>query len=147
MIVTSFKRTLATLVLGALVAGSTVGVARLPEAHAGGGGLNFVQVPGRLASIAAGADGAVWGLNAAGNVYHYDATTGLFDPVAGTLTALSVGDGATVWGLNKAGQIYQYNPNAGHFFQIPGRLLTIAASATGAVWGLNLAGSVYTFQQ
>jgi virginiamycin B lyase len=69
----------------------------------------WVQVPGGLSDIGAGADGTVWGVNSAQNIFVYtqdDATPWIQIP--GGLSDIGAGVDGTVWGVNSAGNIYRY---------------------------------------
>jgi len=60
---------------------------------------SFRQVPGKLTSISVGGTStgaeAVWGINAAQNIFEFDGLQ--FDDTSGLLTQIAV-DGTAVWG-------------------------------------------------
>ena len=128
-------------------------------------GRYWEQIQGpSLVTIAAGG-GEVWGLDATGQVFRFDATTVSFKQVTGTLTRIAVGvDG--VWGIldrspvdtggaaiarggggvTLAPQVFQYDPATGTFVEIPNApMKTIAAGGNG-VWALDGSGNVFRLQ-
>ena len=107
--------------------------------------ISFTQVPGALSQISVGADGAVWGLNAGGQIYQRNSTTQSWTYVPGALAHVFVGSSAAVWGINSGGQIYRWDPNAQAWDWIPGNLVQLAVGCDGDVWGLNSSGSIYHF--
>jgi hypothetical protein len=135
---------------GCLVGDGTSGPNSPTHSHVTtSGGWNYV--PGVLSQISVGADGAVWGLNSAGEIYQfngnylgvYNGTAG-WNRIPGVLSQISVGSAKVVWGINSAGQIFQYN-GAGGWNYVPGALTQIAAGANGAVWGINGAGQPFQY--
>ncbi|MBV9760595.1 MAG: choice-of-anchor D domain-containing protein [Acidobacteriaceae bacterium] len=105
----------------------------------------FNSVAGTLSQISLGADGAVWGLNAGGQIYQRNATAQSWTYIPGNLAHLFVGSSAAVWGINSGGQIYQWNASAQTWNWIRGTLVQLSVGADGDVWGLNAAGSIYHF--
>lgn len=103
------------------------------------------QIAGELRQISVGADGSLWGVNANGAIYSYDADTANWFQAPGTLAHVSVGSSQFVWGLNSAGQIYRWNWLARSWDSIPGNLAQISVGADGEVWGLNAQGLIYRF--
>ncbi|WP_307784886.1 tectonin domain-containing protein, partial [Streptomyces sp. MBT70] len=70
---------------------------------------HWKQISGGLKAIASGSRTTVWGVNSAGNIYHYtnnDASPWVQIP--GGLSDIGVGADGTVWGVNSAGNIYRY---------------------------------------
>jgi hypothetical protein len=108
-------------------------------------GNEFVQVAGSLTHISVGADGTVWGINAASDIYRFNTTTGAFQQVSGLLTSISVGNSTAVWGINAASDIYRFNTATGAFQQVSGLLTSISVGADGTVWGINAASEIYRF--
>lgn len=116
-----------------------------PDSNPDPPAVSFNSVPGTLSQISLGADGAVWGLNAGGQIYARDAAAQTWTYVPGTLAHLFVGSSSAVWGINAGGQIYQWNASAQTWNWIPGTLVELSVGADGDVWGLNAAGSIYHF--
>ena len=108
-----------------------------------GGIASFIPVPGALADVSVGADGSIWGLNGAQQIYMYNAAAQTWTPIPGLLTQIAAGSSTAVWGLNSAGQIYKWNGSA--WVNIPGTLARIAVGADGEVWGLNTIGQIFHY--
>ena len=72
--------------------------------------LTFVNVPGKLKSIAVGGPLlgpiGVWGINANQNIFFFDFSSRRFVQVPGQLTQISV-FGLNVWGINANQNIFQ----------------------------------------
>jgi hypothetical protein len=100
-------------------------------------GNGFQPVPGSLAQIALGSDGAIWGLDPLGAIFRWDKPLDEFVPVPGRLAQIALGSGRTVWGLTGLGEIYTYNVNTQRFKQVAGQLSRIAVRDTGDVWGIK----------
>ena len=107
--------------------------------------VSFTNVPGALSQISLGADGAVWGLNAGGEIYQRNAATESWTYIPGNLAHVFVGSSTAVWGINSGGQIYRWNSNAQTWDWIRGTLVQLSVGCDGDVWGLNSAGSIYHF--
>jgi sugar lactone lactonase YvrE len=105
----------------------------------------FTNVAGALSQLSVGADGAVWGLNAGGQIYQRNAATQNWTYVPGNLAHLFVGSSTAVWGINSGGQIYHWDANAQTWDWIRGTLVQLSVGCDGDVWGLNSAGSIYHF--
>lgn len=105
----------------------------------------FQNLPGALQQISVGADGTVWGLNSAGEIYKYDSQQQTWVQERGALAQIAVGSASSVWGLNAAGQIYRWNTATQVWDLIPGNLSQIAVGADGDVWGLNYQEHIYHF--
>ena len=72
------------------------------------GAQTFVNVPGKLTSIAVGGPSfgtSVWGINAANNVFAFNGTA--FVLVPGQLAQIGVFGGA-VWGINSNQDIFRF---------------------------------------
>lgn len=94
-------------------------------------------------SVGAGAD--VWGLDAAGDIYQYDANAGTWNNIPGNLSSIQVGADGSVWGINSVGAPYTYNFSNNSWTYIPGQLSTIAVGKDGSAWGLNQYQQIYRF--
>lgn len=103
----------------------------------------FTLVPGSLQQVSVGADGSVWGINAAGLIYQYNSTSQSWVQVPGYLTQIAVGGDGSVWGLNPAGLIYRWDPNRKDWTPVSGTLAQISVGSDGDVWGLNSANLIY----
>lgn len=110
-----------------------------------GTGVGFVRVAGYLRQISVGADGAVWGINAAQAIYRYDFNLQTWVGVPGALAQIAVGNQNAIWGLSSAGFIYRYDPKGQVWVNVPGFLSQIAVGADGDVWGLNAGNLIYHF--
>jgi len=105
----------------------------------------ITRVPGSLAQISVGADGSVWGINSADQIYWFNPSTQNWQQIPGELTQIAVGASGYVWGINALGEIYRYDPNTQNWDLIPGNLSKIAVGSDGDVWGINSAQQVYHF--
>ncbi|KAJ6601682.1 hypothetical protein B0H10DRAFT_1958317 [Mycena sp. CBHHK59/15] len=100
-----------------------------------------------IISIGAGADGTVWGVNSAGNIFRYTGDQG--DPnhwvqIPGGLTAIAAGIKTNVWGVNAGGNIFSYTgDDSNPWVQIAGGLADIGAGADGVVWGVNSDDTIF----
>lgn len=110
----------------------------------------FVNVPGYLTSIGAGAEG-VWGVNSAsGHAYVYNTSTKNFeDPPHGEpsefFESISVGAyGIGPWGLDSAGNAWLFNTRTGYFDETNGVLASICVG-NGEAWGITSAGTVWMY--
>jgi hypothetical protein len=70
------------------------------------GAAGWTQVPGSLASIAAGGDGEVWGLDNLHHVYRWNGAG--FTRMPGTLLTIAVGSGQ-VWGVDSQNKVWRWN--------------------------------------
>ena len=105
----------------------------------------FRQVPGLLTQIEVGAAGAVWGINAAGEIFWFNPETQSWVQLPGLLARIAVGANGDVWGINGAQQIYRFNPQTQNWDHIPGLLVQLSVGADGTVWGINVAQEIYRF--
>lgn len=103
----------------------------------------FTLVPGSLHQMSVGADGAAWGINAAGLIYRYDSNTQSWVQVPGYLTQIAVGGNGSVWGLTPGGGIYRWDANVQTWMPVNGALAQISVGSDGDVWGLNAADLIY----
>ncbi len=103
----------------------------------------WVSVPGELNLVEVAADGAVWGLNASGDVFTY--RNGAFKSVPGQLGELSVGADGAVWGIDASLHPYRFSGTT--FEQIPGSLVGLSVGASATVWGVDENDNVYAFDQ
>lgn len=72
--------------------------------------LSFVNVPGKLISLAVGGPLlgpiGVWGINANQNIFVFDFSSQQFEQVPGQLTQISV-FGLVVWGINANQNVFR----------------------------------------
>ena len=97
-------------------------------------GTRWNQIPGGLRQVAVGGVEYVWGVNGAGNIYRYNATSG-WVRIPGGLSNISVGSDGTVWGVNSSGNIYRFNGSS--WTQIPGGLRQVSVGSADHVIGIN----------
>ncbi|MFH9826283.1 tectonin domain-containing protein [Streptomyces bobili] len=98
--------------------------------------------------MGAGADGTVWGVNAAGNIYRYagdqEESADQWVQIPGNLTRIAVGSRTNVWGVNASGGIYKFSGfdflTPSPWVKIPGSLSDIGAAADGTVWASTQRG-------
>ncbi|MEZ4451215.1 MAG: Cys-every-fifth RiPP peptide CefA [Nannocystaceae bacterium] len=101
--------------------------------------LVWQQVPGGLKGIDAGVDGAVWGVNAANQVYQWTGSS--WQQMPGSLKQISVGSASQIWGVAPDDSIWRWNGSG--WVQVPGGLKHVSVGADGAVWGVNAADDIY----
>jgi hypothetical protein len=97
------------------------------------------QIAGALKHVSVAADGTVWGVNAADNIYRWNGSS--WTQVSGALKQISVGSATLIWGVNAADKIYRWNGSS--WTQIPGALKHVSVAADGTVWGVNAADNIY----
>jgi hypothetical protein len=99
-----------------------------------------------LTQIAAGST-QVWGLDAAGNVYHYSG--GTFNLVPGAnFKQIAVGLGTDVWGLGPKGHAFQWNASGKTFSEVsPTFVFASIATGKGGTWAMDLKGRIYYYSQ
>lgn len=101
-----------------------------------------------LLSLSVGVDGAVWGVNSAGNIYRFNGRD--FEQIKGTLHQISVGSANAVWGVQTGGLVWRYttttrNPDDAPFDEVKGQKLgQVSVGADGLVWGTN-GGAIYYY--
>jgi Tectonin domain/Pro-kumamolisin, activation domain len=105
----------------------------------------FKQVPGLLSQIEVGAAGAVWGIDASGEIFWFNPEAQSWTLMPGLLAQIAVGANGDVWGLNAAQQIFRFNPQIQNWDLIPGLLARLSVGADGTVWGINSAEQIYRF--
>ena len=102
---------------------------------------NWTIVPGALKHVSVAADGTVWGVNSADNIYRW-LGGGDWVQIPGSLKQISVGSASQVWGVNSADNIYRWL-GGGDWVQIPGSLKHVSVGIDGTVWGINSADNIY----
>ena len=146
--VTSFTRSLTVGVTTFLLMGSIPTAFSQPNLSTApvGGNLQAVQqdinwtlIPGGLSDIGVGANGVVWGVNSAQQIYRWTGST--WTQMPGAASRVSVDPQGNAWVVNAAGGIYAWNGSA--WAQIPGGLSDIGVGANGVVWGVNAAQQIY----
>jgi virginiamycin B lyase len=132
------------IVLGVLICGS------LFSAQSGSG---FQQISGNLSQISVGFDGTVWGVNARGQIYSWNAQTSSWVQIPGSLKQVAVGSATAVWGVNADGQVYRWSGSewfaTWDLIPVPG-LLTghfaqIAVGADGDAWAIDSGRHAYHY--
>ncbi len=97
------------------------------------------EVP--IAQVAVGSGGSIYGLDASGNVYYYNAQSQALVQIPGTLSSIAVGGNGAVWGLNSSQEIFQLQNAPMRPYQtltsVPGSLSQISVGADGSVWGVS----------
>ena len=95
---------------------------------------------GSITQVALGFGAAVFGLNAGGEIYQWNAISASWVEIPGNLHSMAVGANGTVWGINNSQQIYQFRGPTrqpqGLVFVSPTSLSQISVGADGSVWGL-----------
>ena len=69
--------------------------------HNGG----WIQIAGKLVEVSCSADGTVYGVNSADQIFQYNGQGG-WSVVAGALTHIAVANINLIWGVNRGGVIY-----------------------------------------
>jgi len=69
----------------------------------------WVNIPGGLTDIGAGADGSVWGVNSNDDIYKLNADGSTWTQIEGKLKHIDVGPDGNAWGVNSAGGIYRWD--------------------------------------
>jgi hypothetical protein len=110
-------------------------------------GPNFEHIAGSLVQISVGADGSVWGINSAEQIFTYNPHSGGWTQIPGSLNQIAVGSGSAVWGINAWQQIYRWDFTHNAWDQIPGALVQIAVGADGDVWGINAVSGIFHYNQ
>ncbi len=100
---------------------------------------NWTMVPGALKHVSVGADGTVWGVNSADQIFR--TTGGGWEHIPGALKQVSVGSASQVWGVNSADQIYRWT--GGGWEHVPGGLKHASVGADGTMWGVNSADQIF----
>jgi hypothetical protein len=107
---------------------------------------NWVSVPGALTQIAAGADGSVWGVNSAHQVFHYVQPAQAYHSLIllpGSFSQISVGVDGTAWALDPNQLIYIFDRSTRTWQNVPGALAQISVASTTNVWGVNAEGQIW----
>jgi hypothetical protein len=104
---------------------------------------SFQPVQGFLSQISVGADGSVWGINSAHQIFTY--SSGGWTQIPGYLSQIAVGSRGAVWGINASQQIYRWDSTHNGWNQIPGALVQIAVGADGDVWGINASQQIFHY--
>lgn len=108
---------------------------------------SFVSGAPPLASISAGTQGALWGIDLSGNIYRYPGDTNEgWTKLPGNLTTIQVGSPGNVWGINSAGAIYRYTGNDSDPWELnTGTFEQVSVAADGTTWALSAAGDPYLY--
>ena len=97
------------------------------------------NIDGALKWISVGADGRVWGVNSADQIWTRAGVDGTWQLIDGALKQIAVGVDGRVWGVNSADQIWTRPGVDGAWQLIDGGLKNIAVGVDGRVWGVNSA--------
>ena len=119
----------------------------------------FEPVPGNLSGISVGADGSVWGVNAADQIFAWNAQTASWVYIPGALSQIAVGSSSAVFGINSAGQMYRWIPGSEWFsgswqlapvlpvttigLQPSGHLVQLSVGVDGAAWAIDHQGNLF----
>ena len=87
------------------------------------------RVAGLLKEIAAGADGSVWGINSASNIYRWDPAKSDWTLLPGLGKKIAVGPDGLAWLVNANGQIFRWNKTRSDWDVMPGGANNVGASA------------------
>ena len=101
--------------------------------------INWTAITGSLSDIGVGANGVVWGVNSAQQIYRR--TGSAWTQIPGSATRVSVDPKGNAWVVNAAGGIFAWNGSV--WSQITGSLSDIGVGAIGVVWGVNAAQQIY----
>lgn len=97
--------------------------------------------PGSIAQVMVGYGAAVFGLNASGDIFQWNAPSQSWFQISGNLTAIAVGGNGAVWGINSSRQIYELAGATTRPFQnlavVGGSATQISVGEDGSVWALN----------
>lgn len=104
---------------------------------------SWVQLGGNLAGIAAGANGAVWGINASQQIYRLQGAPlrayQTFNVIANnSMDQISVGADGTVWGMS-GGAVQFFNRGTQTFQTVAGapHMTQVSVGAGNDVWGVD----------
>ncbi len=104
---------------------------------------SWQEVGGRLVHVSVGADGSMWGVNSANNVYRRAAGSGSWELMPDSLTLVQVDaqsfDQAVA--VDSGERIYRFVNGA--WQEVGGRLVHVSVGADGSMWGVNSANNVY----
>ncbi len=92
------------------------------------------KMAGGLKEISAGADGSVWGINGAQQIWKWDPSKSNWTQTAGAATKIAVASNGLPWVINAAGQIYRWNTIKQNFDLMTGGANHIGAGGDGSVY-------------
>jgi virginiamycin B lyase len=111
----------------------------------------WIQISGNLASIAVGANGNVWGVNASQQIYTLGgAPQRAFQTLniipGAVIDQISVGVDGTVWAVS-SNTVEFFNRGTQTFQAVPGApaLSQVSVGAGNDVWGVDASGNVYEY--
>ncbi|HEY6292350.1 MAG TPA: tectonin domain-containing protein [Terriglobia bacterium] len=111
-----------------------------------GSAQGLIQVPGNVAQIQVGGNGAVFAINSSQQIYSYDFQTQSWVLLPGRLVQLAVGADGSLWGVNSAHQSFSYDSTNNTWIPISGAALNeVAVGYIDVAWGLNSSGQVYRY--
>jgi len=126
--------------------GSVFGIDPQNNILQGAYGSALTPIAGSLTDVSASADGTIWGVASAGQVFSYLGGSLGWQSVPGgsaPVTAVSVGNSGNIWATDGSGNAYIYISGSG-FTQL-GSLASVSATSDGGAWGLNAQGAPQQF--
>lgn len=113
------------------------------------GSQTWAPVPGNLSSIAVGANGAVWGVNASQQIFTTGQVTRGYQTLSwipGSLSQISVGADGSTWALN-GNTVEFFNTGTQSFQPVSGApaLAQLSVGAGADVWGLDSGGNTFHY--
>ena len=102
----------------------------------------WAKVSGRLKQVSVGADGTVWGVNGANDIYKYLGNNS-WKKIPGKLAQISVGNKHHIWGVTSNHEIYRRKGNG--WKKISGKLQQISVGSDGTVRGVNSVNDIYEY--
>jgi hypothetical protein len=102
---------------------------------------SWAQLDGKLTVVSVGADGALWGVNAATQIYRRRAGGG-WESVGGSLVQVSCVSFDRAVGVNAGGEIFE-TQNGRDWRQIPGGAVWVSEGRDGAVFCCNAGGNAF----
>jgi hypothetical protein len=97
------------------------------------------QIAGALKQVSVAADGTVWGVNAADDIFRRSGDK--WQRVPGALKQVSAGSASSIWGVNSSDKILRWNGSS--WTQVAGALKHVSVAADGTVWGVNAADKIF----
>lgn len=98
-----------------------------------------------MKQVGAGSSTAIWGVDAAYNIWKYTGSGTNWTQISGSLKQVNpCADGST-WGVSPSNLIYSYQ-GGNAWNQISGSLVQLSAGSASLVWGVNPSNQVYRYQ-
>jgi Tectonin domain len=102
------------------------------------GGSTWQKIAGsNFASISAGVDGALWGVDQAQNIWSFDGSA--WQPVAGKMQKVSVGSSSYIAGLDPNGKLFFFNGGGWQAVASPttGPMLDVAIGSDASLFAID----------